>query len=68
LLKSAGLGSSAALLANVVNGAVNVAMTIAAIRLLDHTGRRPLLLGGTAAMAAAMIVVAPLPSSWAVIS
>ena len=38
LLKSAGLGSSAALLANVVNGAVNVAMTIAAIRLVDRTG------------------------------
>jgi sugar porter (SP) family MFS transporter len=58
LLKSAGLGSSAALLANVVNGAVNVGMTIVAIRLLDRTGRRPLLLGGTAGMAAGMIVVA----------
>ena len=58
LLKSAGLGSSAALLANVVNGAVNVAMTIVAIRLLDRTGRRPLLLGGTAGMAAGMVVVA----------
>jgi MFS family permease len=33
-------------------------MTIAAIRLLDRTGRRPLLLGGTAGMAAGMIVVA----------
>jgi sugar porter (SP) family MFS transporter len=58
LLKSAGLGSSAALLANVVNGAVNVGMTIVAIRLLDRTGRRPLLLGGTTGMAAGMIVVA----------
>jgi sugar porter (SP) family MFS transporter len=58
LLKSAGLGSSAALLANVVNGAVNVAMTIVAIRLLDRTGRRPLLLGGTSGMAAGMVVVA----------
>jgi sugar porter (SP) family MFS transporter len=58
LLKSAGLGSSAALLANVVNGAVNVAMTIVAIRLLDRTGRRPLLLGGTTGMAAGMVVVA----------
>ena len=58
LLSSAGLGNSAALLANVVNGAVNVAMTIVAIRLLDRVGRRPLLLGGTTGMAAGMIVVA----------
>ncbi len=57
LLKSAGLGSSAALLANVVNGAVNVAMTIVAIRLLDRTGRARCC-WGTAGMAAGMIVVA----------
>jgi sugar porter (SP) family MFS transporter len=57
LLHGAGLGSSAALLANVVNGAVNVGMTIVAIRLLDRTGRRPLLLAGTTGMAVGMIVV-----------
>jgi sugar porter (SP) family MFS transporter len=56
LLAGAGLGNSASLLANVVNGAVNVGMTIVAIRLLDRTGRRPLLLTGTAGMAVGMII------------
>jgi sugar porter (SP) family MFS transporter len=58
LLASAGLGSSAALLANAVNGAVNVGMTIVAIRLLDRVGRRPLLLSGTTGMAVGLVVVA----------
>ena len=57
LLHGAGLGSSAALLANVINGAVNVGMTVVAIRLLDRTGRRPLLLAGTTGMAVGMMVV-----------
>ncbi len=57
LLHGAGLGSSASLLANVVNGGVNVGMTIVAIWLLDRVGRRPLLLVGTAGMAVGMFVV-----------
>jgi sugar porter (SP) family MFS transporter len=56
LLQGAGLGNSAALLANVGIGAVNVGMTVVAIRLLDRTGRRPLLLTGTAGMAFGMIL------------
>jgi sugar porter (SP) family MFS transporter len=56
LLAGAGLGNSASLLANVVIGAVNVGMTIVAIRLLDGVGRRPLLLTGTAGMAVGMII------------
>jgi sugar porter (SP) family MFS transporter len=57
LLQGAGLGDNAALLANVVNGAVNVGMTIVAIYLLDKVGRRPLLLSGTAGMAVGMVIV-----------
>jgi sugar porter (SP) family MFS transporter len=57
LLHGAGFGSSASLLANVVNGAVNVAMTLVAIRLLDRVGRRPLLIGGTSGMVVGMLIV-----------
>lgn len=58
LLQGAGFGNSGALLANVVNGAINVIMTIVAVWLLDKVGRRPLLLAGTAGMAVGMIVTA----------
>jgi sugar porter (SP) family MFS transporter len=58
LLQGAGLGNNAALLANVVNGAVNVGMTIVAVWLLDRAGRRPLLLSGTAGMAVGMVITA----------
>jgi sugar porter (SP) family MFS transporter len=58
LLQGAGFGNSGALLANVINGAVNVGMTIVAIRLLDKVGRRPLLLSGTVGMAVGMVITA----------
>jgi sugar porter (SP) family MFS transporter len=58
LLKSAGFGTNGSLLANVVNGGVNVIMTIIAIRLLDRVGRRTLLLAGTVGMAVGMFVTA----------
>lgn len=58
LLHDAGLGSSAALLANVGVGVVNVVLTIVAIRLLDRTGRRPLLIWGSVGMAVGMCAAA----------
>jgi sugar porter (SP) family MFS transporter len=58
LLQGAGFGNSGALLANVVNGAVNVGMTIVAVWLLDRVGRRPLLLSGTTGMAVGMAITA----------
>jgi MFS family permease len=56
LLQGAGFGNNASLLANVVNGGVNVLLTVVAIWLLDKTGRRPLLLIGTAGMAIGMVL------------
>lgn len=56
LLQGAGFGDHAALLANVVNGAVNVGMTLVAIRLLDRVGRRVLLIAGTSGMAVGMFL------------
>jgi sugar porter (SP) family MFS transporter len=50
--------SSAAILASVAVGIVNVGMTLVAIRLLDRAGRRPLLLWGSALMAVALSILA----------
>jgi sugar porter (SP) family MFS transporter len=58
LLNNAGLGSRSALLANVINGGINVSMTLVAIRLLDRTGRRTLLVLGTCGMTLALLVIA----------
>lgn len=49
---------SAAILASVAVGVVNVGMTLVAIRLLDRAGRRPLLLWGTALMCLALCSLA----------
>jgi sugar porter (SP) family MFS transporter len=57
LLREAGLGSSASLLANVGNGAVNVGFTVLAIVLIDRVGRRPLLVGGLVGMTVGLAVV-----------
>jgi hypothetical protein len=54
--RRAGFGTNGALLANVVNGGVNVIMTIIAIRLLDRVGRQTLLLAGTTGMTVGMFL------------
>jgi sugar porter (SP) family MFS transporter len=58
LLQSAGLGSSAAILAEVCVGGINVLLTIVAVWLMDRVGRRPLLLVGTTGMLIGLITVA----------
>ena len=58
IFQAAGLSSaSASILATAGVGAVNVAMTLVAIRLVDRVGRRILLLVGLAGMAASLVVL-----------
>ena len=58
IFQAAGLSSaSASILATAGVGAVNVALTLVAIRLIDRVGRRVLLLVGLAGMAASLVVL-----------
>jgi SP family galactose:H+ symporter-like MFS transporter len=59
IFQQAGLGSaSAAILASAGVGVVNVVMTVVAIRLMDHAGRRKLLLTGLAIMGVTLLILA----------
>lgn len=60
ILERAGFGSSAAILASVGIGAINVLVTVAALLLVDRVGRRPLLLGGIVAVVAALLFLGAL--------
>lgn len=56
-LTEAGYGNTAAIYANLVIGAVNVGMTLVAIRLVDRLGRKPLLIAGLFGMIASLTVL-----------
>jgi MFS transporter, SP family, sugar:H+ symporter len=56
-LTNVGYGNAAAIYANLIIGAVNVLMTLVAIRIIDSTGRKPLLLGGLVGMVISLTVL-----------
>jgi sugar porter (SP) family MFS transporter len=49
--------ATVSILATMGIGAVNVLMTVAAVRLIDRVGRRPLLLGGLVPMALSLVAI-----------
>jgi sugar porter (SP) family MFS transporter len=49
--------ATVSILATMGVGAVNVAMTVVAVRLIDRVGRRPLLLGGLIPMALSLVAI-----------
>ena len=59
IFEQAGLpGASASILATAGVGAVNVALTVVALLLLDRVGRRPLLIGGLVGMTLCLVCLA----------
>jgi SP family sugar:H+ symporter-like MFS transporter len=58
LWKSAGATEQWALRINLLTGLVNIVATVPAIALIDRAGRKPLLLAGSAGMAATLAVMA----------
>ncbi|RRO18693.1 sugar porter family MFS transporter [Saccharopolyspora rhizosphaerae] len=60
ILTNAGFGDAAAILASVGIGTVNVLFTVLALVFIDRLGRRPLILGGTVVVIAALVVVGAL--------
>ncbi len=56
-LTSVGYGNAAAIYANLVIAAINVLMTLLAIRLIDRIGRKPLLLAGLVGMVVSLAIL-----------
>lgn len=58
LLTDIGFGDGGAILATMGVGALNMLMTLPAMKLIDRSGRKPLLLWGASGMCAAMVLLA----------
>src|SRR3954467_12912175 len=56
-LTNVGFGKTSAIYANLIIGAVNVAMTVIAIKIIDRVGRKPMLYAGVAGMTASLLVL-----------
>lgn len=56
-LSNVGFGDSGAIYANLVIGVLNVAATVAAVRVVDRLGRKPLLLAGLAGMVLSLAIL-----------
>ncbi len=55
IFRSAGWGMNAALFSTLILGAANLGFTLVAFWVIDHWGRKPLYLAGSAGMAAALL-------------
>ena len=56
-LTKVGFSDTAAIYANIAIGALNVTMTIVAIRIVDRVGRKPMLLAGLGGMITSLLVL-----------
>lgn len=56
-LTKVGYGNTGAIYANIIIGVLMVAATVMAVRVIDRTGRKPLLLGGVVGMGASLAVL-----------
>jgi MFS transporter, SP family, sugar:H+ symporter len=56
-LTSVGYGAESAIYANLAIGALNVALTVVAIRIVDRVGRKPMLLVGLVGMITSLVVL-----------